>query len=538
MAERLSGTVTFLFTDIEGSTGLLKQLGRGRYGELLTEQQRLLREAFGAHGGKEIDTQGDSFFVAFRSASDAVAAAVAIQRTLADHDWPDGVEVRVRVGIHTGEATASGERYVGFSVHRAARIGDAAHGGQVLLSSTARDLVEDDLPEGVFLRDLGLYRLKDVDRAERISQVCAGGLPVEFPPLRGAERVKAPPVLRRRSVLAAALVGVIAAAVAIPVFALGGGSGGSAAVHLAANSVAAVDSRSGRVVGDVPLTFTPTSVTAGGELIWVLNATGRTVTAIDPKSLQVVRTVGLEGSPFSQWAVGSTDWVALSGALEMVDASGNTSRIALWKPSSALWNQQPCPSVVTGSGRRVWVSQGRRLAELDANGNKLRTQTLPATSGAGPFCYGVRWTGGRLLAARDPDESAGLLDPASGAYTPVATGFAGFTPTGCCWTADRSSLWVGTGNSITQVDAASGEVVSKTPVGGTSGAAGRTSGALVVDRTSGVWALDLAGEKLVQIDRGTTASASQRIPLHHFPSSDPQGVAAGEGRIWIVIQSP
>ena len=175
-SERLSGTVTFLFTDIEGSTGLLKQLGRERYGELLAEQQRLLREAFTAHGGEEIDTQGDSFFVAFRSASDAVAAAVAIQRALADHDWPDAVEVRVRVGIHTGEAAAAGERYVGFSVHRAARIGGAAHGGQVLLSSTRRAmLVEDDLPEGVFLRDLGLYRLKDVDRAERISQVCCGG---------------------------------------------------------------------------------------------------------------------------------------------------------------------------------------------------------------------------------------------------------------------------------------------------------------------------------------------------------------------------
>ena len=198
MAERLSGTVTFLFTDIEGSTGLLKQLGRGRYGELLAEQQRLLREAFAAHGGEEIDTQGDSFFVAFRSASDAVAAAVAIQRALADHEWPDGAEVRVRIGIHTGEAAAAGERYVGFSVHRAARIGAAAHGGQVLLSRTRRaTLVEDDLPDGVFLRDLGLYRLKDVDRPERISQVAAEGLQVEFPPLRGAERVKSQPLLRR-----------------------------------------------------------------------------------------------------------------------------------------------------------------------------------------------------------------------------------------------------------------------------------------------------------------------------------------------------
>ncbi len=145
-SERLSGTVTFLFTDIEGSTGLLKQLGRERYGEVLARHQVLLREAFAAHGGEEIDTQGDSFFVALRSASDAVAAAVAIQRSLADHEWPDGAELRVRIGIHTGEAASTGERFVGVSVHRAARIGAAAHGGQVLISQTTHDLLEDEEP--------------------------------------------------------------------------------------------------------------------------------------------------------------------------------------------------------------------------------------------------------------------------------------------------------------------------------------------------------------------------------------------------------
>src|SRR5207237_2972448 len=133
-----------------------------------------------AYRGEEIDTQGDSFFVAFRSASDAVSAAVAVQRSLATHGWPDGAEVRVRIGIHSGEAAATGERYVGFSVHRAARVGATAHGGQVLLSSSTRELVEDDLPEGVFVRDLGLHRLKDVDRPERVSQVAAEGLRAEF----------------------------------------------------------------------------------------------------------------------------------------------------------------------------------------------------------------------------------------------------------------------------------------------------------------------------------------------------------------------
>jgi class 3 adenylate cyclase len=162
--ERHSGTVTFLFTDIEGSTALLKRLGREQYGELLAQQKEIVREALAAHGGDEIDNQGDSFFAAFRSARDALLAAVSIQRALADHEWPEGAQVLVRVGIHSGEAAAAAERYVGISVHRAARIGAIAHGGQILVSESTRALVEDDLPEGLFLRDLGLWKLKDIDR--------------------------------------------------------------------------------------------------------------------------------------------------------------------------------------------------------------------------------------------------------------------------------------------------------------------------------------------------------------------------------------
>jgi class 3 adenylate cyclase len=138
-----SGMVTFLFTDVEGSTRLLKQL-RERYGQALADHQTILREAFARHHGREIDTQGDSFFVAFRSAKDAVAAAVAAQHGLAGHAWPDGAEFRVRMGIHTGEPTVGEERYVGLGVHRAARICAAGHGGQVLLSQTTRELLRDD----------------------------------------------------------------------------------------------------------------------------------------------------------------------------------------------------------------------------------------------------------------------------------------------------------------------------------------------------------------------------------------------------------
>ncbi len=224
MSELPSGTVTFLFTDIEGSTRLLKRLGEG-YGAVLADHRRILREAVEARDGREVDTQGDSFFFAFARANAALGAAVAAQRALADHDWPEGGEVRVRMGLHTGEPLVEEERYVGFGVHRAARIGAVAHGGQVLLSNATRELVEDERG-GVSIRDLGSYRLKDIDRPERLFQLDIEGLQTEFPPLR-AEKVTEPRQVRRRTVLVGALAGVIAAAVAIPIFALGGGSGGS-----------------------------------------------------------------------------------------------------------------------------------------------------------------------------------------------------------------------------------------------------------------------------------------------------------------------
>ncbi|HET8873846.1 MAG TPA: response regulator [Gaiellaceae bacterium] len=185
MPELPSGTVTFLFSDIEGSTALLRQL-RGRYGDVLADHQRLLRSAFEEAGGSEIDSQGDSFFFCFRKARDAVQAAVAGQRALLSHSWPDGTVVRVRIGIHTGDASVSENRYHGLAVHRAARICAAGHGGQILLSQTSHTLLEDEEDEhdGLSLRELGPQRLKDFDRPIGIFQLVAPDLPAEFPPLR------------------------------------------------------------------------------------------------------------------------------------------------------------------------------------------------------------------------------------------------------------------------------------------------------------------------------------------------------------------
>ncbi len=186
-----TGTVTFLFSDIEGSTHLLQQLGE-RYTQSLELQREVLRAAFAAHGGVEVDTQGDSFFVAFARAPDAVAAAADGQRALAGAAWPAGLAVRVRMGVHTGTPQLvggdSGEDYVGLDVHRAARIAASGHGGQVLLSAATHALVEHMLPAGTSLRDLGEHRLKDLQRPERIFQLILDGLPADFPPLKTLDR--------------------------------------------------------------------------------------------------------------------------------------------------------------------------------------------------------------------------------------------------------------------------------------------------------------------------------------------------------------
>jgi DNA-binding SARP family transcriptional activator/class 3 adenylate cyclase len=182
MAELPTGTVTLLFSDIEGSTRLLERLGQ-RYGEVLAQHRQLLRAAFRAQGAHEVEVQGDAFFVAFERAVDAVVAAAAAQRALAEHQWPDGAAPRVRMGLHTGEPTVTGGGYVGLDVHRAARLCALGHGGQVLLSRTTRDLVEDERPEGLSLRDLGEHRLKDLRRAEHVFQLVIAGLPADFPAL-------------------------------------------------------------------------------------------------------------------------------------------------------------------------------------------------------------------------------------------------------------------------------------------------------------------------------------------------------------------
>jgi class 3 adenylate cyclase len=181
------GTVTFLFSDIEDSTVHLRRLGQEAFAAVRSDHHRLLREAITAHGGREVDTAGDGFFVAFESAREAVAAAVDAQVALTTFTWPADAEVRVRMGLHTAEPHLGEEGYVGVGVHRAARICDAARGGQILVSNATAGIVEDTELMGVELVDLGEYRLKGLPRDQRLFQLTVQTLPSKFGPPRTAD---------------------------------------------------------------------------------------------------------------------------------------------------------------------------------------------------------------------------------------------------------------------------------------------------------------------------------------------------------------
>jgi class 3 adenylate cyclase len=176
--------VTFLFSDIEGSTDLNRRVGDDVFAAVRSDHRRLLRDAFAAHAGREIDTAGDGFFVAFDSARSAVAAAVSAQLTLATFTWPTDAQVRVRMGLHTAEPHLSEEGYVGVGVTRASRICDAARGGQILVSNATAGIIDDADLTGIELLDLGEHRLKGLPRMQRLYQLTVATLPSQFGPPR------------------------------------------------------------------------------------------------------------------------------------------------------------------------------------------------------------------------------------------------------------------------------------------------------------------------------------------------------------------
>jgi YVTN family beta-propeller protein len=381
--EPLSGAVTFLFTDIEGSTRLVKQL-RERWGPVVADHQRLLREAFAAHRGQEIDTHGDAFFVAFGTARDAVLAAAEGQRALAEHIWPEDADVRVRMGIHSGQAALSEDRYLGLAVHRAARVCAVAHGRQVLLSQTTVNLLEDEEEEipGVELRDLGEQRLKDLDRPVRLSQLVVEGLPSDFPPLEkdtdagpytgregelaeAAEAVLSGPRRRRRLSLGIAAVVVAAAAVLVPLLAF---RSGAEAITVRPNSVAVIDPKTNKLVADVPLGARPGPVAYGGGAVWVANLDERTLARINPRTQKVERRISMQGVVPKDIDAGAGGvWIANASYNEVVRVSPDANEVVDRIPAGDCFGYE---GSIAASRQSVWFVCGIGLTRIDPATNR------------------------------------------------------------------------------------------------------------------------------------------------------------------------
>ena len=419
------GTVTFLFTDIEGSTRLLKQLGE-RYGDVLTEHQRILRDAAERCEGREVDSQGDAFFFAFGSAKSALAAAVIAQRELAEHRWPDGAEVRVRMGLHTGEPAVGEERYVGLGVHRAARIGAVAHGGQVLLSNATRELVEEEVG-GVTVRELGSYRLKDIDRPEPLYQLDIDGLETEFPPLN-AERYKEPSPLRRRRLLvglvAVAIAGVAAAGIVLT-------STGGSGHKVLPNSVIRIDPKTLKATQVAQVGDGPDLVIESGGYLWVTNNILRDSPASG------IRNAGDHTLTRVDPATGET--LPVGGGLSPCGLTAD--------PSGDVWVANCFPA---GSG-------------ANANVERIAAKTLkfgpawPVPGGKG-FYRGLAYGGGSLWVAAvagTPNRTLTEVDPRTGAPHSIRLKD---PATALAWSGEYGDLWISgfSDGSLTQLHALTG----------------------------------------------------------------------------------
>jgi class 3 adenylate cyclase/streptogramin lyase len=511
VAELPRGTVTFLFTDIEGSTRLLKQLGE-RYGEALEAHRQILREATAARDGREVDTQGDSFFFAFARANSALGAAVVAQRALAEHAWPEGAEVRVRMGLHTGEPEVGDERYVGLGVHRAARIGAAAHGGQVLLSSATRELVEDEAG-GVAVRELGSYRLKDFDRPERLYQLDIDGLRSRFPPVR-AEAVQP---RRRRWSLAGALVFVaLLAAVAAVLFT----RGGSGAVKVGPTSVAKIDPKSDKVVDAVDLGFKSGLIAAGEGYVWVIDPEGSTLWRIDPHTHETKNigiSVGAGSIPFGVAAGYGAVWVAvLRGqrevVLELGPEVGDLRRTIPYggrASSPLIFRLEP---LAVGAGA-VWAIDPTDGAvwRIPPRGGKARKLVGGLDALAIAAGSGAVWVAGSFSVAK--------IDPSTGLTLGSTTGAPTFSETASV-ALGRNAVWFATssGRSLSKLDLQSVSTAETFDVG-----RGPTG---VVVGEGAVWVANSRDRTVSRVDPHT--GATRTISLGQAPG----GIVADFGGVW------
>ena len=526
MADLPKGAVTFLFTDIEGSTRLVRQL-RDRYGEVLSEHQRLLRKAFSKHNGHEIDTQGDAFFYAFGSASEAVQAAAEGQRALSDHGWPEQAAVRVRIGIHTARATPVEGRYTGLAVHRASRICSAGHGGQVLVSQATQSLLEDEEEElAASLVDLGEHRLKDIERPVRLYQVAVPELPSQFPPPRGEapasdalETMLPPPLWRRRGWIVAA--GLAAAAVIAAVFLTTRGSGGGLG-HVDPNHVGVIDPATNEIVDQVQVGIRPGPVSFGQGTVWVGNVGDRTLTKIDAKQRMSSGTFPLDNRTPTGIAVGEGSvWVAHGalGKLAQVDPQFGQIAKTLDIAGEALGTANGAVTVGEGS---VWaVFADSTVARVDPAAVALVGRTF---AGAAPA--GVVVQSGYVWVVNADSANVQRNQPSTFEQGPLGSPISvGQRPTAIA--AGEGAVWVANTGSdtVTRIDPGTPPTTETITVGDSPAAIAVGAGA--------VWVANAGDGTVWRIDP-QTYEVVEKIKTGNAPS----GISVGGGFVWVTVQAP
>lgn len=499
-----TGTVTFLSIDVEGSTRLVHEL-RGGYGDVLAGFRRVVRDAVAEVSGYEVDTQGDAFLLAFGSAHDAVAVALAIQRALGREPLSHGTRVHAGMGVHSGEPGVGPEGYHGIDVVRVSRICAAGHGDQILLSNAAKELVEGELPAAAELRELGSFMLKDLQRPERIYQLDADGAQREFPPLLHAVSNEHPTGLRRlvrpqsrrrdASFLAAGLL-LLTGAIGAGVYRIA--SGGSAPAVLALpNSVVAIDQKTDRVSADIPVGNTPTAVAVGEGSVWVLNSNEQTVSRIDPSTKTLLRTIPA-ATTASDIAVGTgAVWVAGAGhilgridpdvpltprlvtlpgvqnpLLLRVESQVAATSQAVWATTTgAVWRIEPAPrrrfdvieqgccGAIAIGFDSIWVAGSFGVERLRAGSGEPEAQIKLPFRGAS-LAVGV----GGVWVSDSSSDRIWRIDPK---LNTVGTTIAvGQQPTGIA--VGAGSVWVASGNgTVSRIDPTTDRVVITIDVGGT-----------------------------------------------------------------------
>jgi YVTN family beta-propeller protein len=430
-----------------------------------------LRKAVEERGGREIDNQGEAFFFAFTSANSALGAAAHAQQALAAHDWANGDEVRVRMGVHTGEPAVGGERYVGLGVHRAARIGAVGHGGQVLLSNATRELVDAELT-GVSMRDLGLYRLKDIDHFERLYQLDIEGLANDFPPLN-AERVAERG--RGRRMLLGALVALVAVAVAALL------SRGEGAPTVRPHSLVKIDAASNEIVDVTPVGRSPREVEVVGDYAFVASENDGTLTRVNSRTGVVTNSGQYDASDGLAGEGNEWLWVASVGRQQVTRVDVDLPTVDVTErvegPHVPLPANASATSLDVGGGS-LWIVRGGEPGAVE------------------------RWHLHPLR--REQTYPLQFNDFGRG----IAFGY------GAAWVALGSET-----NDVLRVDAESG-LARRIPVGNYPGGPAIGFGS--------VWVVMFDDDKVWRLDP-LTGKPQEIIPVGKGPWS----VAAGSGSVWV-----